>query len=102
MQVWRKVIEKSGRWNLRLIKRLDPIGPDGHGSPITSILPVGSSLYTGDDNGRVVSPSFIFLYRNSVLTQTCSMNGTARSMRHEKEFPLCYCFCFLTFSSYRR
>jgi hypothetical protein len=71
----------SGCWNLRLVKRLEPITA-GVGAPVTSILPVGSSLYVGDDNGRVVSfypphPFNLNIVLNSIQ---CSMNGIARSM----------------------
>ncbi|KAF2431524.1 beach-domain-containing protein [Tothia fuscella] len=53
IKVWHKVIGKSGCWNLRLIKRLEPVGPEGSGVPVTALLPVGPILYSGDDNGKV-------------------------------------------------
>ena len=59
VNVWRKVV-RSGRWVLELVKRLDHADPnseDGrnYDAAITAITPRCKAVYTGDDDGRVVS-----------------------------------------------
>lgn len=58
----------DGAWHLQLVKRLshaDPSRDDGtYNAPaITSILPMAQAVYTGDEEGKVVSlksPSIFF------------------------------------------
>lgn len=59
VNVWRRSV-KSGKWTLELLRRLDHIDynsgkGDNTAADITSITPLPTCLYAGDDNGRVVS-----------------------------------------------
>lgn len=60
VNVWRKVVDKNGRWILQLLRRLDHIDPKSESganveAAITCINPMPQLVYTGDDDGRVVS-----------------------------------------------
>ena len=57
--MWSKVV-RGGRFVLDLVKRLDPAGTGRDEkatsmASVTSILPLAQVVYTGDDDGRVVS-----------------------------------------------
>jgi hypothetical protein len=61
VNVWRKVV-KDGKWMLELVKRLDHGDPrrkaeDGGNveAAITCVTPMPQVVYTGDEDGRVVS-----------------------------------------------
>jgi len=63
VNVWRKVVGRNGRWILEFMRRLDHVRPgmierDGGENveaAITCIAPMAQAVYTGDDDGRVVS-----------------------------------------------
>ncbi|KAF4587193.1 beige/BEACH domain protein [Ophiocordyceps camponoti-floridani] len=57
VKVWRKMSTLDGRWTLELLRQLDHGGKD-KAAGITCIAPTPSSLYTGDDDGRVFEWSF--------------------------------------------
>lgn len=57
-QIWNKTI-RNGRFVLELLKRLDHVDQSSEqglnfNSAITCILPMPQSIYTGDEDGRVV------------------------------------------------
>jgi WD40 repeat protein len=59
VNIWKKCV-KDGKWALSLVKRLDHTdqrAEDGGniGSAITCITPMPQAVYTGDEDGRVVS-----------------------------------------------
>jgi hypothetical protein len=59
VNVWRKSI-KGGKWSLDFLRRLDHVDPKGEKggnteAGITCISPLPTCVYTGDDDGRVVS-----------------------------------------------
>lgn len=59
VNVWKKCV-RGGKWALDLVKRLDHAdtrleGRENTGAAITSILPMPQKVYTGDEDGRVVS-----------------------------------------------
>lgn len=59
-QIWSKVI-RHGKFVLELVKRLDHADQSSErglnvSSAITCILPMPQTVYTGDEDGRVVSP----------------------------------------------
>jgi WD40 repeat protein len=65
VNVWRKCV-KDGKWVLSLVKRLDHLeqrAEDGGNiaAAITCITPMPQALYTGDEDGKVVSSD---LYMN--------------------------------------
>ena len=69
VKIWSKVIQ-DGKFCLSMVKRLDcgtstsqsqGKGSVGPGS-ITSIFPTHKSVYTGDEDGKVVSFLFFFLF----------------------------------------
>lgn len=70
------------KWSANLINVLNHSDPAllAQSAPITCILPMPHNVYTGDEDGRVVSESFsIFwfsLWIASILTYS-STNGTA-------------------------
>jgi hypothetical protein len=57
VKLWEKVITRDGKWAVTLIRSLDAavLGREMVRVPVTSVLPVGSTIYAGDDAGRVVS-----------------------------------------------
>ncbi|GME28908.1 hypothetical protein GTA08_BOTSDO12235 [Neofusicoccum parvum] len=61
VNVWHKTLEPgTGEWILELLKRLNHVDPsreDGGNYPgsISCILPMAQTVYTGDDDGKVVS-----------------------------------------------
>lgn len=65
VNVWRKSI-LADRWTLELLRRLDHVdSKSGNGANteagITCITPMPTCLYTGDDEGRVVSIAWVML-----------------------------------------
>lgn len=69
VNVWNKVITKEGRWKLEFMRRLDHVdakSPSGvnYASAISCITPLPMCVYTGDEDGRVVSifPLFYFFF----------------------------------------
>jgi hypothetical protein len=61
VNVWRKVV-RAGRWKLELVKRMDHKDPrrrqeDGGNveAAVTCVTPLAQVVYTGDEDGRVVS-----------------------------------------------
>ncbi len=69
VNVWRKTVgERTGRWMLEFVRRLDHVNLKSEvganvEAPITCVAPLAGLVYTGDDDGRVVSLflSFVFL-----------------------------------------
>jgi hypothetical protein len=62
VNVWRKVVSPNGRWVLEFLRRLDHVDPKSEtganvDAAITCITPMPQMVYTGDDDGRVVSES---------------------------------------------
>jgi beige protein homolog 1 len=60
VNVWRKVVRKGGGWGLEFLRRLDHVDMKREGggnveAAITCIAPMPQLVYTGDDDGRVVS-----------------------------------------------
>lgn len=60
VNVWRKTVGRDGRWVLEFLRRLDHVDPKSESganfdAPITCITPIAQMVYTGDDDGRVVS-----------------------------------------------
>jgi len=79
VNVWKKCV-KNGKWALSLVKRLDHTdqrAEDGGniGAAITCITSMPQAVYTGDEDGRVVSPKRISHFRPLVLMDP-STNGT--------------------------
>ncbi len=69
VNIWRKAVGPRGRWVLLLVRRLDHVDPKSEiganvDAAITCIAPMPQLVYTGDDDGRVVS----FLFQ--MLTET--------------------------------
>lgn len=72
-QIWNLSLNHSSKWSVDLVKRLNHVDTsreDGanFSASITCILPMAQVVYTGDDDGRVVSfdPSTpLFLHYNS-------------------------------------
>ena len=65
---WRKVVGIDGKWRLELVKRLDHVdhkrkteeGAGNYDAAITCVSPGPQVVYTGDEDGRVVSLSLLF------------------------------------------
>jgi WD40 repeat protein len=61
VNVWRKTVgERSGRWMLEFMRRLDHVNLKSEtganvDAAITCVAPLAGLVYTGDDDGRVVS-----------------------------------------------
>lgn len=61
VNVWKKVVGKEdGKWKLELVKRLDHVDPKREQrrnveAAITCVTPMPQVVYTGDEDGRVVS-----------------------------------------------
>lgn len=60
VNIWRKVVGPLGRWVLELVRQLDHVDPKSEtganvDAAITCIAPMPQMVYTGDDDGRVVS-----------------------------------------------
>lgn len=60
VNIWRKTVGPRGRWVLELVRRLDHVDPKSENganvdAAITCITPMPQIVYTGDDDGRVVS-----------------------------------------------
>lgn len=82
VNVWRKSI-KAGRWSLELLRRLDHIDlkSDKGGNTeagITCVSPMPTCLYTGDDDGRVVSFSQMTLCEHYTDLRKYEWNFGAR------------------------
>jgi WD40 repeat protein len=65
VNIWRKTVINSGRWILEFMRRLDHINIKSETggnveAAITCITPMPQLVYTGDDDGRVVSFPFFF------------------------------------------
>lgn len=66
VNVWRKTVgERTGKWMLEFVRRLDHVNLKSETganveAPITCVAPLAGLVYTGDDDGRVVS-LFFFL-----------------------------------------
>jgi len=63
VNVWRKTVGRNGRWILEFQRRLDHANPKSESganvdAAITCISPMPQLVYTGDDDGRVVSFPF--------------------------------------------
>ena len=63
VNVWRKTISPTGKWVLELLSRLDHVDyktgtRQNVAAGITCISPMPHCLYTGDEDGRVVSITF--------------------------------------------
>jgi WD40 repeat protein len=55
VNIWSKVVQ-AGAFTLDLVKRLDHLDRKGDdGASITCILPMAQKVYTGDEDGKVVS-----------------------------------------------
>lgn len=59
VNIWKK-ITKNGKWALELLRRLDHVDARSEGgmnyeAGITCVTPMPQSVYTGDEDGRVVS-----------------------------------------------
>jgi hypothetical protein len=84
---WRKVVGKDGSWKLELVKRLNHVdgkrkAEDGGGNyeaAITCISPLAQGVYTGDEDGRVVS--LHHLEHRNTANQTHSLSGPWCSAR---------------------
>jgi WD40 repeat protein len=61
VNVWRKTVgERTGRWVLEFVRRLDHVNLKSETganveAAITCVTPLAGLVYTGDDDGRVVS-----------------------------------------------
>lgn len=60
VQIWSLVTLRDGAWHLQLVKRLMHTEPSRenaelHISAITSVLAMSQAVYTGDEDGKVVS-----------------------------------------------
>jgi hypothetical protein len=60
VNVWRKTVGKNGRWILEFLRRLDHVDPKSEvggnvEAAITCVTPMPQVVYTGDEDGRVVS-----------------------------------------------
>lgn len=60
VNVWRKTVGKNGRWILEFLRRLDHVDPKSEAgtnfeAAVTCITPMPQMVYTGDEDGRVVS-----------------------------------------------
>ena len=53
VNIWRRITTKTGRWQLELLRRLD--NEEGNEAGISCVVPMPTCLYTGDEDGRVVS-----------------------------------------------
>jgi hypothetical protein len=71
VNVWRKMVDpRTGKWALGFLRRLDHVNPKSEvganiEAAITCVTPLSGLVYTGDDDGRVVSfvpPSPLFLF----------------------------------------
>jgi WD40 repeat protein len=80
VNVWRKAVGKNGKWILEFLRRLDHVDPKSETGgnfegAITCIAPMPQLVYTGDEDGRVVSLFslslslflFLFLYVPTVF-----------------------------------
>ena len=59
VNVWRRMVS-NGKWILKLLRRLDHVDPDSRtgsnvDSAITCMTPMPQCVYTGDEDGKVVS-----------------------------------------------
>jgi WD40 repeat protein len=64
VNVWKKAVDEgTGKWVLRFMRRLDHANPKSEtgqnvDAAVTCVAPMPGLVYTGDDDGRVVSFSF--------------------------------------------
>ena len=74
MNCWRKVAGRDGKWRLELVKRMDHVdgkrkveegGGGNYEAAVSCISPLAQVVYTGDEDGRVVS----FLHPTANLDQ---------------------------------
>lgn len=86
VNVWRRVPRKGdGKWVLELLRRLDHVDSKSEmgtnvDAPITCITPMPQMVYTGDEDGRVVSfwlLPLIYTETQCQLTLANSTNGTS-------------------------
>lgn len=67
VKVWRKAVDRAtGRWALEWLRRLDHVNPKSETganfeAAITCVAPMATLVYTGDDDGRVVSLAIFIL-----------------------------------------
>lgn len=59
VNIWKRTVNKDGKWVLELVRRLDHIDARSEAgtnveAAITCIYPLPQMVYTGDDDGRVV------------------------------------------------
>jgi WD40 repeat protein len=72
VNVWRKTVDaRTGKWVLELMRRLDHVNPKSEvganvDAAITCVAPLSGLVYTGDDDGRVVSFSFLSFFSFSL------------------------------------
>lgn len=77
VNVWRKTVgERTGRWMLQFVRRLDHVNLKSETganveAAITCIAPLPGLVYTGDDDGRVVSS----IPRNNLLSDAESLTS---------------------------
>ena len=80
-QVWNLAIH-DGKFVLEHVKRMNHLDSAGYNinTAITCILPTAQAVYTGDDDGRVVSrPPCFLLHLLFQVADEVSTNGTAYS-----------------------
>ena len=70
VQIWNLTI-RDGAFVIEHVKRLHHMDQAGFdiGASITAILPMEQTVYTGDDDGRVVRASRPILFRPILLTR---------------------------------
>lgn len=95
VNVWKKTVRRSsGKWGLELVKRLDHVDLRNEGRPnleaaITCIVAMPQTVYTGDEDGRVVSffpillSTFLEFSKSMMLTVEISVSGIAYSANVE-------------------
>lgn len=80
VHVWRKGL-KGGKWTLELLRRLDHVDfksdkGENTEAGMTCISPMANSIYTGDEDGRVVGLTLCLTKARNVANRLCcSMNG---------------------------
>ena len=83
-QIWNKVI-RDGKFVLEHIKSMNHLDPAGFNfqAAITCILPMAKVVYTGDEDGRVVSKQASFFGIARLLSFNRSTSGIAFSARSD-------------------
>lgn len=88
VNVWRRSVRRGdGRWVLELLRRLDHIDAKSEAgtivdAPITCVTPMPAMVYTGDEDGRVVSVFLPFLPPLSQLMH----GGMMKQQGHQLTF----------------